>query len=310
MGYAKSSVCCLLKLEGPPNLDKIFVNDYLKEVEIGAFQSEHGCTQRIKFNVCLEIEPISIQLDDNVDKVLSYEIITDAINLELSSQRFNLLETLAEKVANRCLKETRVTRVEVKIEKLDRVPGSLGVYISRNREPHQKTKFKQAECIDTSEIALISFPGEIANTREMRSWISALLESNKIITIVIEPPMESVENTLNSIAMSQVALLGMEAGAWRSSCIDDRLAVVSTKSELYCVSKSKKITLFCPSHLTRNSVSLVPDMPNNYDEFLIWLAEELGIKNLYLVGRDENKLKTNAEKINVRFFNRNDWNCF
>ena len=101
-------------------MDKIFVSDFLKEIEIGAFQSEHGCTQRVRFNVSLDIEPSSIRLDDNVDNVLSYEIITDAINLELSNQRFNLLETLAERVADRCLRQARVIRAEVKIEKLDK----------------------------------------------------------------------------------------------------------------------------------------------------------------------------------------------
>ena len=73
-------------------MDKIFVNHYLKEIEIGAFQSEVGCKQRVEFNVWLELFQSNIELNDNVEKVLSYEIIIDAINSELNKQRFNLLE--------------------------------------------------------------------------------------------------------------------------------------------------------------------------------------------------------------------------
>ena len=123
-------------------MDKIFVSNYIKEVEIGAFQSERDCTQRVEFNVCLEIEPLVKEVDDDVDKILSYDIIIEAINFELKSRRFNLLETLAERIAERCLIESRVIGVEIKIEKLDRIPGSLGVSISRVKGSERITKKK------------------------------------------------------------------------------------------------------------------------------------------------------------------------
>lgn len=115
-------------------MDQIFVNNYIKEIEIGAFRSELGRTQRVEFNVWLDIEPPKYRLSDNVEKVLSYEVIIEAINSELEKRRFNLLETLAEKIAARCLKEERVLRVQIKIEKLDRIPGSLGIFITRGPE--------------------------------------------------------------------------------------------------------------------------------------------------------------------------------
>lgn len=115
-------------------MDQIFVNNYVKEIEIGAFRSELGRTQRVEFNVWLDIEPPIYGLSDNVEKVLSYEVIIEAINSELEKRRFNLLETLAEKIAARCLKEARVLRVQIKIEKLDRIPGSLGIFITRGPE--------------------------------------------------------------------------------------------------------------------------------------------------------------------------------
>ena len=38
-------------------LDRISLRDHIVEVEIGAFQSERGTTQRICFNVVVEVKP-------------------------------------------------------------------------------------------------------------------------------------------------------------------------------------------------------------------------------------------------------------
>ena len=63
---------------GPP-LDRISVRDYTRDVEIGAFRSEHGVTQRIRFNVVLEVSHHAAAEDDDVDQVISYDTITEAI---------------------------------------------------------------------------------------------------------------------------------------------------------------------------------------------------------------------------------------
>ena len=107
---------------GPPP-DRISVRDYAREVEIGAFRSERGVTQRVRFNVVLEVSHHNAAEDDDVDKVISYDTITEAIEHELSAERINLLETLAERVAARCLADPRAVRCFVRIEKLDRIRG-------------------------------------------------------------------------------------------------------------------------------------------------------------------------------------------
>ncbi len=111
--------------DGP--LDRISLRDHIVEVEIGAFQAERGTTQRICFNVVVEVTPPENILDDDVDTILSYDKVTEAIAHELASERLNLLETLAEKVAERILLEPQAVRVFIRIEKLDRGPGALGV---------------------------------------------------------------------------------------------------------------------------------------------------------------------------------------
>jgi len=117
-------------------VDRISLRDYIVEVEIGAFQAERGTLQRVKFNVVVEVSPLTGPIDDDVDRILSYDRVTEAISHELEAERINLLETLAARVAERILLEPQALRVFVRIEKLDRGPFALGVEIVRARDGH------------------------------------------------------------------------------------------------------------------------------------------------------------------------------
>jgi hypothetical protein len=77
--------------------------------------------------------PAPQPLDDDVDRILSYDRITEAIAAELAAERLNLLETLAERVAERILAEPQAMRAFIRIEKLDVGPYALGVEIVRSR---------------------------------------------------------------------------------------------------------------------------------------------------------------------------------
>ena len=114
--------------------DRISLRDHIVDVEIGAFQSERGSKQRVCFNIVVEVKPFQYTIEDDVDRILSYDKVTEAITIELNVERLNLLETLAERIADRILTEPQAIRVFVRIEKLDRGPGALGVEIVRFNE--------------------------------------------------------------------------------------------------------------------------------------------------------------------------------
>jgi len=96
--------------DGP--LDRISVRDHVVDVEIGAFQAERGTTQRICFNIVVEVRPMADTLDDDVDRILSYDRVTEAISASLAEERLNLLETLAERIAERILQQASNPRGE------------------------------------------------------------------------------------------------------------------------------------------------------------------------------------------------------
>lgn len=122
-----------LPMSARDDIDRIFVRDYIRDADVGVYASEHGVTQRVRFNVMLEVTPGRAHESDDVCHVLSYETIVDAIDALTRGAHINLLETLAEHVAEKCLTDPRARRAVVRIEKLERIPGTLGVEIVRHR---------------------------------------------------------------------------------------------------------------------------------------------------------------------------------
>ncbi len=112
-------------------LDRVFVRDFVLDVDIGVFAHEHGVTQRVRFDVEIELKHGRRTTVDEIDHVISYDLIVDGIKALTKDRHINLVETLAEEIAALCLRETRTARVRVRVEKLDKEPGAVGVEIVR-----------------------------------------------------------------------------------------------------------------------------------------------------------------------------------
>ena len=123
--------------------DRIFLSNYVREMEIGAYVEEHGVTQRVRFDVTLEVARNTAHIDDTAARVVSYDDLVGSIEDLIAGPRMNLLETFAERLAQLCLVDPRARRVHVRIEKLDRLDGAgLGVEIVRVREPESNEKIR------------------------------------------------------------------------------------------------------------------------------------------------------------------------
>ncbi|MEM7191722.1 MAG: dihydroneopterin aldolase [Pseudomonadota bacterium] len=115
-------------------LDRIFVHDYILDVEIGVHHHEKGVTQRVRFSVDIDISPSTDDLADDIDRTLDYDYVINGIKSIISRGHINLVETLAEDVARHCIAHPRAEGVKVTIENLDKDPGAVGVEIVRNRQ--------------------------------------------------------------------------------------------------------------------------------------------------------------------------------
>jgi len=114
-------------------LRHVFVRDLEILSSIGIYEQEKLKPQRIIVNIDLSVQEGSG--DDDISHVVSYEIIVKKVEAIIAEGHTNLVETLCEKIAAACLKDSRVMAARVRVEKPDIIPNarSVGVEIERTR---------------------------------------------------------------------------------------------------------------------------------------------------------------------------------
>lgn len=112
---------------------KIFIKNWLVDAGIGIHAHEYGKKQPLRINITFfqkdEIPFTSKKISDVVD----YEVHKNTIQHLLDAQHEALIETLAERIAQSCLKDPLVSHILVEIEKMRILPGteSCGVILER-----------------------------------------------------------------------------------------------------------------------------------------------------------------------------------
>ncbi len=121
--------------ESTRRLRRIFVRDLVLLAEIGVYRREQGTKQRVRINLDLMVDDPTGPPTDRLRDVVNYAKVVDAVRALVERDRVNLVETLAQQIAEICLVDPRVDRVRVQVEKLDAVTqaGSVGVEIERGR---------------------------------------------------------------------------------------------------------------------------------------------------------------------------------
>ncbi len=123
------------KASGERPLRRVFVRDLELMASVGVYELEKRYEQRIVVSVDLLVVDDYDGQSDNLGAVLDYGSVVAGIRSIIESGHTNLLETLAERIAQRCLADARVMRAVVRLEKPDIVPGcrTVGIEIVRDR---------------------------------------------------------------------------------------------------------------------------------------------------------------------------------
>lgn len=264
-------------------LDRISVRDYTRNVEIGAFQAERGVTQRIRFNVVLEVSRHAAAETDDVDQVLSYDSITEAIESLLSSERINLLETLAERVAERILTNRKAVRVFVRIEKLDRIPGTLGVEIVRARVEGDNVVRPICETPEATEPVhplVVFLPNAVLHSDRLGGWLDAIASHAVPAILCLEAAVESAPKSDVAAATRRIDLLAIEQNAWVLAGRDKRCVVVDSRTELDWAMKHDQLSVWAPSKIVLDAV----DGPQNEAPLALarWFADEFSAQSMVI----------------------------
>lgn len=251
-------------------LDRISVRDFVKTVEIGAFQAERDTTQRIRFNVVLEVAQSDAADFDDVDQVLSYDAITDAIEQQLAFERLNLLETLAERIADSILAHPRAMRVFIRIEKLDRIPGSLGIDIVRSKNALQAA----ISLADKVDPLVVFMPNTVLYGKNLSAWLDVIATHERPAIICLEAVEPLIQKTNMATADLRIGLLSIEQNAWILAAKDTRCVVVDNRTELDWAMKNGQLSIWAPSKIVMDAVDrpeISPDKPLGLTQ---WFAQE------------------------------------
>lgn len=115
--------------------DKILIKDLLLRCIIGINELERKEKQDVIINVVIWSDLKEATETDDINKTVDYKQISKEIIKLVEKSEFFLVETLAERVAQVCLKHDKVSKVKVAIEKPGalRFARSVGIDIVRNR---------------------------------------------------------------------------------------------------------------------------------------------------------------------------------
>lgn len=115
---------------------QIFIRDLLIDMLIGVYEHEQTQTQPVRLNIDMTVTDHLGPLNDDYHHVVCYETIANEIKTYALSQHINLVETVAEDVAQICLNHPRVIATTVKVEKLSAVADTTSVGIEIHRTKH------------------------------------------------------------------------------------------------------------------------------------------------------------------------------
>jgi len=115
----------------------VFVRDLELDALIGVYTHEKSAHQPIIVNIDLTVDEGLEPSEDDLTNVVCYETIVKKVKSIIGDGHIGLVETLAERIAERSLEDKRVAAVRIRIEKLNAIAEarSVGVEIERHRTP-------------------------------------------------------------------------------------------------------------------------------------------------------------------------------
>ncbi len=125
----------------------MFVRDLVLAASIGVHAHEHAAPQRVRINLDLAVADDGGGMmsrpavgrpalgHDELGRVVDYEAIVNGVRALVAGGHVQLVETLAERIAELCLADARVQAARVRVEKLDVFADatSAGVEVERRR---------------------------------------------------------------------------------------------------------------------------------------------------------------------------------
>ena len=114
-------------------MDIIFLRELKIDTLIGVYEWEKRVPQTLQIDLEIAIPSSLACQSDNIDDALNYADVVRDIQKALASRHYNLLEALAESIAQILIEDFKAPWVKVSVAKLQAIRGSRMVGISIER---------------------------------------------------------------------------------------------------------------------------------------------------------------------------------
>lgn len=116
-------------------MDIIFLTDLRIETVIGIFDWERKVKQTVIFDLEMGADIKKAASSDHIDDTLDYKAVAKRVIQFVEDSQYQLVETLAEKVAELILNEFAVPWVRLKLNKTGAIRGArdVGILIERGQ---------------------------------------------------------------------------------------------------------------------------------------------------------------------------------
>lgn len=115
-------------------LRRLFIRDLSVMARIGVYPEEHIAPQPVLISIdgWVADDPVTL---DRIDQVLSYELFRNAALEVIKSGHIALVETMAQHIADIIMRDDRVARLRIRIEKtaIFHDAAAVGVELERTR---------------------------------------------------------------------------------------------------------------------------------------------------------------------------------
>lgn len=117
-------------------MHKIIIKNLKLSCIIGVNPGERKNKQEVVINAVIWTDFSRAAKTDAIADALNYRTVNKQIIQLVETSRFNLLETLAERIAGKCLEYDAVEKVKIRVEKPGalRFAESVGVEIIKGRQ--------------------------------------------------------------------------------------------------------------------------------------------------------------------------------
>ncbi|MDA0680227.1 MAG: dihydroneopterin aldolase [Proteobacteria bacterium] len=115
--------------------DTIFLTDLKVETIVGIWDWERKIRQTVSIDIELGADVRRAAVSDDIEDTLNYKKVAKRVQQFVADSEFQLVETMAEKIAQTILEEFPVPWVQIRVSKPGAIRGAkdVGVIIRREK---------------------------------------------------------------------------------------------------------------------------------------------------------------------------------